>query len=301
MAVRLAGPGLAVTFGTTGYSLKPVSFWLLALEFYLKTAFCLHRLDKELGLDKSSRFKQPTLCSPSGTFEMHLRFSFPCALVLAAIVSIPARAQDPLDDVYGHAVHAYFRGDAATAQQWLNDAIASGSQDPRAFYFRGLCEAAMSNDPEAGVSDFEQAAQMEIDGKRVVNVGKALERIQGPVRCHIEAIRRKARLASRGKYLEMQRLRYEQGIRNGAAVPASPSDAPPRPVPSINDPFSEGADLNKGQPKPMLEQVKPAPVSNDPFGDAPAPANPAPASDDPFGGNSAKPNAPPASDDPFGN
>ena len=50
MALRLAGPGLAVTFGTTGYSLKPVSFWLLGLEFYLKTAICLHRLDKELGL-----------------------------------------------------------------------------------------------------------------------------------------------------------------------------------------------------------------------------------------------------------
>jgi len=235
---------------------------------------------------------------------MHLRISSLCALVLAALLSVPARAQDPLDDVYGHAVHAYFRGDAATAQQWLNDAIAAGSQDPRAYYFRGLCEAALSNDPQAGQSDFEQAAQLEIDGKRVVNVGKALERIQGPVRCQIESIRRKARLASRGKYLEMQRLRYEQGIRNGAGVPASPSDAPPRPVPSINDPFSEGADLNKGQPKPMAEPVQPAPATNDPFGDSPAnpaPANAAPAADDPFGSSDAKPNPAPASDDPFGN
>jgi len=235
---------------------------------------------------------------------MRLRLSSFCALVLAAFVSFPAQAQDPLDDVYGHAVHAYFRGDAATAQRWLNDAIAAGSQDPRVYYFRGLCEAALSNDPEAGASDFEQAAQLEIDGKRVVNVGKSLERIQGSVRCQIEAIRRRARLASRGKYLEMQRLRYEEGIRNGAAVPASPSDAPPRPVPSINDPFSEGSDLNKGQPKPMAEPVKPAPATNDPFGDAPAnpaPANPAPASDDPFGAGNAKPNPAPASDDPFGN
>jgi hypothetical protein len=146
---------------------------------------------------------------------------------------------------------------------------------------------------------------MEIDGKKVVNVGKALERIQGPVRCQIEAIRRKARLASRGKYMEMQRLRYEQGIRNGATVPASPSDAPPRPVPSINDPFSDGADLNKGQPKPMAEPVTPAPASNDPFGDpsAPAnpPANPAPASDDPFGDSAPKAKPAPGSDDPFGN
>jgi len=222
---------------------------------------------------------------------MQLRALFFCATLLAVFLSIPAQAQDPLDDVYGHAVHAYFRGDAATAQQWLNDAIASGSQDPRAYYFRGLCEAAISGDIEAGTSDFEQAAQLEIDGKRVVNVGKALE-----------AIRRKARLASRGKYLEMQRLRYEQGIRNGASVPASPSDAPPRPVPSINDPFSDGGDLNKGQPKPMPEKVQAAPASNDPFGDTPAaPANAAPSADDPFGGNSAKPNPAPASDDPFGN
>ena len=102
----------------------------------------------------------------------------------------------------------------------------------------------------------------------------------------------------------MQRLRYEQGIRNGAGVPASPSDAPPRPVPSINDPFSEGADLNKGQPKPMAEPVQPAPATNDPFGDSPAnpaPANAAPAADDPFGSSDAKPNPAPASDDPFGN
>lgn len=236
---------------------------------------------------------------------MQLRFSTLLVLLLSAMVSVSAWAQDPLDDVYGHAVHAYFRGDAATAQQWLNEAIAAGSQDPRAYYYRGLCQAALSSDPEAGASDFEQAAQMEIDGKRVVNVGKALERIQGPVRCQIEAIRRKARLASRGKYMEMQRLRYEQGIRNGATVPASPSDAPPRPVPPINDPFSDGADLNKGQPKPMAEPVTPAPASNDPFGDpsAPAnpPANPAPASDDPFGDSAPKAKAAPASDDPFGN
>jgi hypothetical protein len=234
---------------------------------------------------------------------MRLRFSFLSTLALATLTSVPAFAQDPLDDVYGHAVHAYFRGDAATAQQWLNDAIGAGSQDPRAFYFRGLCEAALSGDPEAGVSDFEEAAQLEIDGKKVVNVGKALERIQGPTRCQIEAIRRKARLASRSRYLEMQRQRYEQGIGNGAKIPLSPSDAPPRPVPAANDPFSGNGDLNKGEPKPMAEPIPKAPVAgDDPFGDAPAaPGNPAPAApakDDPFG---AAPKAPPASDDPFGN
>ena len=77
---------------------------------------------------------------------MQLRFSTLFVLLLSAMVSVSAWAQDPLDDVYGHAVHAYFRGDAATAQQWLNEAIAAGSQDPRAYYYRGLCQAALSSD-----------------------------------------------------------------------------------------------------------------------------------------------------------
>jgi hypothetical protein len=171
-----------------------------------------------------------------------------------------ARAQDPLDDVYGHAVHAYYRGDVARAQELLDQAIAAGSKDPRAYYYRGLCLSALGGDTSAGMADFQTAADLEINGQKVVNVGKALERVQGAPR---------------------------------------DSDAPPTPVPAANDPFAPGLDLNKGAPTPMPESNKPvAPATNDPFGDAPADTNKGepPASDDPFGGSSA----PPASDDPFG-
>jgi hypothetical protein len=236
-----------------------------------------------------------------GTNVMQLRLTSLSGFVMVALAAIPAFAQDPLDEMYGHAVHEYYRGDVMKAEALLNDVIAAGSVDPRAYYYRGLCQAAISGVPEAGQSDFEQAAQLEIDGKRVVNIGKALERVQGSMRCHIESIRRKSRLASRTRYLEMQKLRYDESLRSGPnAVPPRRGDVPPPPVPGANDPFSDTSELNKGNPVPMPEEIKKAPpASDDPFGsDAPADATPKPdANDDPFGGNAQ----PPSSDDPFGN
>lgn len=228
---------------------------------------------------------------------MQLRFTT-LLLFLVGLAATPAvYGQDPLDDTYGHAVHAYYRGDVARAQDLLNQTIAAGSKDPRAYYYRGLCLSALSGDTTAGMDDFQTAADLEINGQKVVNVGKALERVQGPARCAIESIRRQARLASRDKYLEMQRLRYEES-RRAPLIPPRSSDAPPTPVPAANDPFAPGLDLSKGTPTPMPEAKKPpAPSNNDPFGDAPADSKKGepPASDDPFG------SAPPAaSDDPFG-
>ena len=109
-------------------------------------------------------------------------------VVLFTVVSLSfanfVQAQDPLDEMYGQAVHAYFRGDSNRAQELLTEVIDAGSQDPRAFFFRGLCQS--SGGIDVGNPDFERAAQLEIDGKKVVNVGKALERIQGPSRVAIE-------------------------------------------------------------------------------------------------------------------
>lgn len=234
---------------------------------------------------------------PFGIEPMHLR-NTSLALLLSGLSTTAALyAQDPLDDAYGHAVHAYYRGDVSNAQEWLEKAIAAGSKDPRVYYYRGLCLSAASGDTSAGQTDFETAADLEINGQKVVNVGKALERVQGPARCAIESIRRSTRIASRDKYLQMQRLRYEESRRAPAVAPRD-ADAPPTPVPAINDPFAPGLDLNKGTPAPMPESGKKAPPATDsPFGDEPADSKPgtAPASDDPFGGSSA-----PGSDDPFG-
>lgn len=195
-------------------------------------------------------------------------------------------AQDPLDEMYGQAVHSYFRGDSAGASQLLTEVIDAGSLDPRAFFFRGLAQSYGGVD--ASNSDFERAAQLEIDGKKVVNVGKALERIQGPTRVAIEKARAKARLASRSRLLEMQRARYEEmqrgsagsdTVKGGLVVPPRVDPAPaPSPF-APNDPFSEG--MTKGNPKAMEK----APVDEfDPDATVTPPADdktdPMPAADD---------------------
>ncbi len=231
---------------------------------------------------------------------MRLRLTSLTFSVLASFASAPLLAQDPLDEVYGHAVHSYFRGDVPQAQTLLDQVIEAGSVDPRVHYFRGLCLSVQSGGTDAGKADFQRGAELEIEGKKVVNVGKALERIQGAARCEIEEIRRKYRLDARDKYMQMQRLRYEEAQRTAPALPARDADAPPSLVPTPKDPFAPGLDLNKGTPVPMPDS-KPTtpPADNNPFGDAPSDpgtTTPPPATDDPFGG------PPPASDDdPFGN
>jgi hypothetical protein len=232
---------------------------------------------------------------------MQRRLTSVIGFALAAFAAIPCFAQDPLDETYGHAVHEYFRGNVERAEELLNDVIAAGSLDPRAYYFRGLCAAAMSGQ-DAGLADFQQAAQLEIDGKKVVNVGKALERIQGCVRCQIENVRRQTRLASRGRYLEMQRQRYEESLRSAPnSIQPRRGDVPPPMVPNANDPFRDGPDLNRGNPIPMPEEInKVPPATDDPFGGNSNDATTKPnANDDPFGGGANNP--PPATDDPFGN
>jgi len=193
-------------------------------------------------------------------------------------------AQDPLDEMYGHAVHSYFRGDSDNAKQLLTEVIDAGSLDPRAFFFRGLCQ------PYGGVDatnpDFERAAQLEIEDKKVDKdkIGKALERIQGPLRVAIEKARSKSRLASRSRLLEMQRARYEEMQRGGGGESVKeglvvPPKVDPAPSPfATNDPFSEG--MTKGKPKAMDKE----PDAFDPDATVTPPADdktdPMPAADD---------------------
>ena len=198
-------------------------------------------------------------------------------------------AQDPLDEMYGQAVHSFFRGDAWNAEALLNEVIEAGSQDPRAYFFRGLCRSNLGID--VSNSDFEKAAQLEIDGKKVVNVGKALERIQGQARIAIEKSRSKARLTSRAQLLEIQRTRYEEMQRSGGSAQGGivvPPRMDPAPNPSVfapNDPFNEG--MTKGDAKAMPkvpgtvvpdELTPEAPV----VGEMPTPPVPTPEENDPF-------------------
>jgi hypothetical protein len=222
---------------------------------------------------------------------MRTRFFATLSTVVTLSIASFAQAQDPLDEMYGQAVHSYFRGNIDHAQELLTEIIDAGSQDPRAFIFRGLCQSYGGVD--ATNPDFERAAQLEIEGKKVVNVGRALERIQGPTRVAIEKARSKARLASRARLLEMQRSRYEdmQRLGNGNAkegilVPPR-LDKAPAPTPfAPNDPFNDG--MTKGAPKAMGNDAAKT-TDSDAFGtdaptldEKPADTIPAPDGDDPF-------------------
>ena len=223
---------------------------------------------------------------------MRIRTLSMLALLSSSLCGV-ATAQDPLDEMYGRAVHHFFRGDNSAAEQLLTEVINAGSQDPRVYYYRGLAMA-RNGGTDAAMADFEQGAQLEIDGKKVVNVGKSLERIQGFHRIALEKTRTQARLNARSKILEMQRSRYDSMQQQGGAVdggllvpPKTNANAPSPLAP--NDPFNSG--MTKGQPKvvepssdakpaEVLPELPATPNEVDPFGGTPEPAKPA---DDPFG------------------
>jgi hypothetical protein len=217
---------------------------------------------------------------------MRIPTVFSLFALATATFSGAALAQDPRDEMYGKAVHAFFRGDADHAELLLNDAIAAGSVDPRAYIFRGLCLS--RNGIEAGTADFQKAADLEMNGARkVVNVGQALQRIQGPVRAEIEKARLNARLVARARSQEMGKL---DGGVDGLVVPPKNDPAPAPSNLAPNDPFNAG--MTKGDAKAMEGKPKNTPPVDD-FeaelnGDAPAMDDPAAepaaaAEEDPFG------------------
>ncbi|RMF38887.1 MAG: hypothetical protein D6753_15080 [Planctomycetota bacterium] len=246
------------------------------------------------------------------------------AFLALALSGLPAVAQDAtLATLYGEGVHRYFAGDCAGSHEVLSRAVEAGSMDPRVYYFRGLAQECLGGD---GTSDFATAAKLEAEGKFVVDVGQALQRIQGPVRVKIEKLRREAMFAAR-----QARLAAEQARRAAAAEAAKKAAKVPPPPPAETDPtdpvvaglradqtvpeptqpavaeISPGADLAGGgaaaQPEPSTETPPATPATtDDPFGGA-SPAAPAgdpfstePAGSDPFG----TPAGSSGNDDPFG-
>lgn len=212
---------------------------------------------------------------------------------------------DAMLELYGAGVHKYFAGDYAAADQLLSQVVDSGSNDPRAHYFRGLVREMQGG---GGQFDFENGARLEAEGKRVVSVGAALTRIQGAVRTQIEKARRDARVQMR-----QQQLMMEEARRNAASSGMAPMNSDPMPAPSgetippapseTNDPFageglrSSDTTIDPAQPTEPEVDAGTDPFANDaPAMDAPAATEPAPAGDDPFGTSPSTP----AGDDPFG-
>ncbi len=245
------------------------------------------------------------------------------AVVIAASTTSQVLAQDSLlAELYGQGVHAYFASNYRQSHELLTTAIDAGSQDPRAYYFRGLAYDRLGRPDEAKM-DFKKGADLEASGTtRVYPVGQSLQRVQGRQRLELEKYRQVARLAIRMRNLKATAARYESIQRAEADVVRDPNRKPPANAAEIvgtppqdpSDPFGAGAT----EPAPTVAAEKPKPAEPDIFGADPAatpatPATPAPATPaepDPFGlGDPAPAPAPtpeddattdPFADDPFG-
>jgi hypothetical protein len=230
-----------------------------------------------------------------------------CLSLACTGVALPALAQDGLlEDLYGRGVHAYFEHRYEEAHGLLTKAITSGLKDPRAFYFRGLTNLRLGRPDEAKV-EFATGADYEAIAAEPVNVGKALERVQGADRLTIEQHRRAGRLALHNKAAAAAKARYEERIKaeervllpgrgaaasrsapvadesdpfdEGAAKPAPlPAVEEPKPVPPADAPPAEPKPVEPAEPKPAaVKPAEPKPAASDPFAEEPKPATPAPA------------------------
>jgi len=214
----------------------------------------------------------------------------------------------PLRAAYGDGVHAYFAGDYERAYEDLSQAIEAGTDDPRAFYFRGLAALRQGRSDEAE-ADFTTGAERESSRLGTWAVSRSLERVQGPDRLRLERHRMRARVANLQRERQAEAERYSQSdaaqpevqrsrrpMRGGTGSAdevnpfqvESPQPAAPETVPSV-DPADAPAEK---MPEPPTPDPSPAPE----FAPATEPAAadageaPAPKSDteDPFGDNTPK-------------
>jgi hypothetical protein len=248
------------------------------------------------------------------------RYKFAASLIIACIVVVPltARAQgsDVAGEFYSTGVEAYFRGSSAEAESLLSNVIRVDPKDPRAYYFRALSRIGQGREAEAR-SDMQIGAQVEARNPFRFDIGKTLERVQGPTRLLLEQYRSRAR-ATAGmnppvgpvKAPDTAVLRERRivpleefshpGQPNSIAAPeiitppAAPATKPPvnsRPAEAAQvNPFSdEGAaePAPKTQPKAPPAKAPAAltpPPAKAPTPPAPKPAAPTPKSpdDNPF-------------------
>jgi len=207
-------------------------------------------------------------------------------LGLASFCAVSASASSAvLGEEFGSGVHAYFAGDFIVAHERLTDVIDAGTQDPRAFYFRGLVYLKLGRGPEAEV-DFRHGAELESkDLNRFYNVGKSLERVQGNDRVKLERFRVEARMAAMEHAEKIRKARYEAIRREEArvlreqalAAPKEPIESVPTPSPEAENPFAvpdnkpapPAAKPDAGE-NPFAEEPKEQPdVKEDPFTEEP--------------------------------
>ncbi|MFM1904161.1 MAG: hypothetical protein RLZZ440_2061, partial [Planctomycetota bacterium] len=109
--------------------------------------------------------------------------------------------------MYGGGVHAFFSGDYQQAYDDLTQSIEAGTDDPRAFYFRGLAARKLGRLDEAE-ADFATGSRRETENLGAWPVARSLERVQGPDRLALERYRREARVAAVQQQREAIERRY---------------------------------------------------------------------------------------------
>lgn len=237
------------------------------------------------------------------------------AVLVACATSGPSLAMDqpslPLGDdaaiarAFGSGAHAFFGGDYQRAYDDLTQAIAAGTKDPRAFYFRGLAARRMGRVDEAE-ADFSSAARLEADALGDWPVSRTLERIQGDDRLAIERHRVRSRIevlqsrkdAAARRYSQIEsvqdtylRRRRPEGVNQdnssafGTPEPAAAEQLPPgRPVEAAPEvPAQEEGGVGVQPEAPMAEREPAAEAVQSPpaFEAEPAPGNAPPAADAP--------------------
>src|SRR5215467_7528961 len=142
-----------------------------------------------------------------------------------------------LGQIYGTGVHAFNEGDYVGAYNVLTSAIKGGSQDPRAYYFRGLAYLRLGRDDEAK-ADFSRGAELEVaDSVNEYPVNRSLERIQGKPRQLLEYYRLSVHAVAVQRQEAARQARYEQRAAAEQDVlrrvaPAQLPAGPAMPVPS---------------------------------------------------------------------
>lgn len=204
-------------------------------------------------------------------FTWAIMLALPSAGALLPPFMPSALAQlDALEELYGNGVHLYNSGDFRAAYYELTRAVNNGSQDPRVYYYRGLCYLKLGRDQE-GRADFAKAAGIEMsDSDRFYPVSKSLERVQGRARQLIERYRSNARLRAfqareRARYERYERIRRNEPNVLLSPPPGESSKLPAPPAANAAPETDEPAPADDNEEMPAKpEPAKPAPDKPEP-------------------------------------
>jgi hypothetical protein len=194
-------------------------------------------------------------------------FVIACSLFVAPSAS-RAQQAPTADTYYSAGVEAYYRGCSAEAESQFSTLMAVDPNDPRAFYFRALCLIRQGRSDEA-CSDMQIGAELESRSPHRFDIGKTLERIQGPTRLMLEQYRNRAhQLAGNNPSTGPARVPDAAVLRERRFVPldafASPGD--PQSIAAPPQTFESAPVVPPAATKPAESTTSQPP---NPFGDDP--------------------------------